>query len=186
MWKLKQKLSIKNLQQIKAHQPHHLLKISKLGGIWIQLLGQLIENLKKVITDTLVNWCELRELKEWLQWQQWEQQKSNRFRLAKQQLCMCIMLFCTFLCHRCTTTMWKCINSCTVVDGNTRQQLSFSFPELWYSPLEFNWWLKQDGINAIKFEAVQLHFFKWRFHSRCHCCCLSPLICNELWEWVHS
>ena len=45
----------KNLQQIKAHQTHHLLKSSKLGGIWIQLLGLLIENLKKVIADTLVN-----------------------------------------------------------------------------------------------------------------------------------
>ena len=29
--------------------------------------------------------------------------KSHRFRLAKQQLCTCIMLFCTFHC-RCTTT----------------------------------------------------------------------------------
>ena len=28
--------------------------------------------------------------------------KSNRFRLAKQQFCTCITLFCTFLCHRCT------------------------------------------------------------------------------------
>ena len=33
--------------QIKAHQTHHLLKSSKLGGIWIQLLGLLIEKLKK-------------------------------------------------------------------------------------------------------------------------------------------
>ena len=32
-----------------------------------------------------------------------ERQKSNRFRLAKQQLCTCITLFCTFLC-RCFTT----------------------------------------------------------------------------------
>ena len=30
--------------------------------------------------------------------------KENRFRLAKQQLCSCITLFCTFLCRRCTTT----------------------------------------------------------------------------------
>ena len=28
--------------------------------------------------------------------------KSNRFRLAKQQFCTCITLFCTFLCRRCT------------------------------------------------------------------------------------
>ena len=33
-----------------------------------------------------------------------EGQKSNRFRLAKQQLCTCITLFDTFLCRRCTTT----------------------------------------------------------------------------------
>ena len=31
-------------------------------------------------------------------------EKSNRFRLAKQQLYTCITLFCTFLFRRCTTT----------------------------------------------------------------------------------
>ena len=41
--------------QIKAHQTHHLLKSSKLGGMWIQLLGLLIEKLKKVIAVTIVN-----------------------------------------------------------------------------------------------------------------------------------
>ena len=33
-----------------------------------------------------------------------ERQKSNRFGLAKQQLCTCVTLFCTFLSRRCTTT----------------------------------------------------------------------------------
>ena len=61
--------------------------------------------------------------------------KAKRFRLAKQQLCT---LFCTFLCRRCTTTTWNCLISRFVEDGNRRQQLSFSFHELWYSPLEFN------------------------------------------------
>ena len=32
--------------------------------------------------------------------------KIHRSRLAKQQLCTCITLFCTFLC-RCTTTTWN-------------------------------------------------------------------------------
>ena len=32
----------------------------------------------------------------------WER-GCNRFRLAKQQLCTCITLFCNFLCRRCTT-----------------------------------------------------------------------------------
>ena len=36
-----------------------------------------------------------------------ERQKSNRFGLAKQQLCTCITLFCTFLSRRCTTATWN-------------------------------------------------------------------------------
>ena len=46
--------------------------------------------------------------------------KSNRFRLAKQQLFTCITLFCTFLCRRCTTTTWKCLFSRFVDDGRTQ------------------------------------------------------------------
>ena len=79
-----------------------------------------------------------RELKQWWQPWQWEQQKSSRLRLAKQQLCTCIMLFRTFLSRHCMTATWKCLISHFVEDMNTRQQLSYSFPELWYSPLEFN------------------------------------------------
>ena len=33
-----------------------------------------------------------------------ERQNSNRFRLAKQQLCTCLTLLCIFLCRRCTST----------------------------------------------------------------------------------
>ena len=62
-----------------------------------------------------------------------ERRKSKRFRLAKQQLCMCITLLCTFLCRHCTTTTWKCLISRFVENANTRQQLYFSFAELWYS-----------------------------------------------------
>ena len=65
-----------------------------------------------------------------------EGQKNNRFRLAKQQFCMCIQLF--VLCHHCMTMTWNCLISRFVEDENTRQQLSFSFPELRYSPLEFS------------------------------------------------
>ena len=70
--------------------------------------------------------------------QQRERQKSDRFWLEKQQLWTCITLFSTFLCRRCTTTTWNCLISRFVEDGNKRQQHCFSFPELWYSPLEFN------------------------------------------------
>ena len=73
--------------------------------------------------------------------------------------------FWTFLCRHCTTTTWKCLFSRFVEDVNTRQRLCFSIPELRYSLLEFssrkncqdltNW---MRWINAIKFEAVRIHF----------------------------
>ena len=44
----------------------------------------------------------IRELKQLRR--QREQQKSSRFRSAKQQLCTCITLFCTFLCRHCTSS----------------------------------------------------------------------------------
>ena len=37
-----------------------------------------------------------------------ERQKSNRFRLAKQQLCTCVTLFFLYILYRyCTTRSWK-------------------------------------------------------------------------------
>ena len=36
-----------------------------------------------------------------------QQKKNNSFRLAKNQLCTCITLFCTFLSHCCTTATWN-------------------------------------------------------------------------------
>ena len=77
--------------------------------------------------------------------------KSNRFRLVKQQTCTSITLFCAFPCRRCATTTWKCLMEgvevpngrrgsaeCHVFleDVNTRQRPSFASPELWYGPLE--------------------------------------------------
>ena len=46
--------------------------------------------------------CNLRPRRR-QRWQQ-ERLKGNRFRLAKQQLCTCITLFCTLLCCRYTIT----------------------------------------------------------------------------------
>ena len=100
-----------------------------------------------------------RELKQRRRWRQRERQKSNWFRLAKQQLCTCITLFCTFLCRHCTTTTWKCLMSRFVEDLKTKQGLSLSFPDLRYRVLESNsrnrcrniWRNKRDEIRAIKF-----------------------------------
>ena len=82
----------------------------------------------------------------------------------------------------------KVLKSRFVEDGNTRQQLSFSFPELWYSPLKFNfknisaniWRNKRDGISAIKFEAARIHFLSDVFAAVARRCCLSSLISNDL------
>ena len=43
--------------------------------------------------------------------------KNNRFRLAKQQLCMCKMFFCTILCHHCMTVTWKYLNFMCLLYG---------------------------------------------------------------------
>ena len=56
--------------------------------------------------------------------------KKNRLRLAKQQLCPCITLLCTFLCRCWTTTMWNCLTSRFVEDVSRRQRFYLSFPEL--------------------------------------------------------
>ena len=95
-----------------------------------------------------------------------EGQKSKSFRLAKQKLCTCITVFCTFLSRRCTTTTYKCLISGFVEDGNTIQQLPISFPELWYNTLA--------GIQLKKkFQDFTNPLFKWRFRSRRRRCCLS-------------
>ena len=74
--------------------------------------------------------------------------------------------FLYILCSHCTTTRWQCLNSRFVEDGNTRQWLSFSFPELWSQSFRIQlekkianiWRINWDGLSAIKFEAAQIHF----------------------------
>ena len=57
---------------------------------------------------------------------------------AKQQLCTCITLFCTFLNRPCTTTMWKCLKASFMQDVNKRWRISFSLPKLECAPQEIN------------------------------------------------
>ena len=136
--------------------------------------------------------CTNRELKQPRRRRKQEQQQSNRVRLVKQQLCTCITLFCTFLCRHCTTTTWKCLISRFVENANTRQQLYFSFAELWYSLLEFNsrkncqhltnWtrWNKRDKV----WSSAIVHF-KLRFRGRRRRCCLNSLIWRT-WRLVKT
>ena len=105
-----------------------------------------------------------RELKQRRRRRQRERQKSNWFRLAKQQLCTCITLLCTFLSRHCTTTTWKCLISLFVEDVKTKQRLFSPFPELCslldLPPEKFVniWRIERVGISAITFEVARIHF----------------------------
>ena len=77
-----------------------------------------------------------RELKETTTAMATRTSKSNRFRLAKQQLCTYIMLFCTFLLPSLHDYEVKLPNfTVPMEDLNT---IFFFFFELRYTPLEFN------------------------------------------------
>ena len=84
----------------------------------------------------------IRELKQRRRRWRRERQKSNRFGLAKQQLCTCITLFCTFFCRRrATITTWNVLIS--VMFYVERELLatiwfSFSFSNFRNRSLEFN------------------------------------------------
>ena len=92
--------------------------------------------------------------------------------------------FCTFLCRHCTTTMWNVLIPPFLENVNTRPRLSFSFPELRYSLLEFNSRKKlcQHLTNWTRRNKRYLVWsslnspFKWRFHSHRRLCCLSSLL----------
>ena len=119
-----------------------------------------------------------RELK------QRRRQKSNRLRLAEEQLCTYITPFCTLLCRHCMATTWKCLISRIVKVVNTKQRLCFSFPELRHT-LEFcsrkkkkclyltNWtrWNKRDKVWSSGTSLCN-----WRLRSRRRGCCLISLI----------
>ena len=78
----------------------------------------------------------IREL--WRRRRQRGRQKCNRFRLAKQQLCTWIMLFCTFLYRPCTATTWKCLIASFMEEVNKRRRICFSLSKLECGPQEIN------------------------------------------------
>ena len=88
-------------------------------------------------------------------------QKSSCFKLAKQQLCKCITLFCTFLCRICTTTTWNCLILLFREEVNKRRR-TYSLSKLEYGSYKFNSRsvrLKWVRIILIKTERTQIHFW---------------------------
>ena len=84
--------------------------------------------------------------------------KSNRLRLAKQWLGMCLTYFCTFFLP--STKMWKCLISRLWRTWTQDHDLLFLFLnfDLSSTPEKIAniWWTERDGISAIRFEAVRL------------------------------
>ena len=83
--------------------------------------------------------------------------------------------FCTFLCRRCTCTKWKCLISLLVENEKQRnkQRPSFFFPDLRYSPSEFNSrkisqhlinWTRWSKRDKVWISATSL--FTYRFRNR--------------------
>ena len=109
--------------------------------------------------------------------------RRQRIYSAKQQLCTCSTLFCTFLCRYSTTTAWKCLISRFMLDVNTRQRFSFSFCELRNSPLEFNSWkIRQHLTNWKSWNRSDEvwnsanSLFGWWFRCRCREMHLLPIL----------
>ena len=116
--------------------------------------------------------------------------KSNKFILAKQQLCTCITLFCTFFSCCCTTV--TCAHFTEQV--NTTQKVSFSFSKLTYGPVRFNpekisniWQMKWNWIRWMKFETVRIYFLS-EFPVSCHPKLLLPrrrdLTTSPVYSWA--
>ena len=110
---------------------------------------------------------------------------------------MCITLFCTFLCCQYKTATPKYGLSLRFVENvNTRQRLSFSFPELRYSLLELNrrrnlptfdelkefGWDKYDKVWS-KSNSL---FIMWRFGNHRRLCCLSSLYIAKLGRLIQD
>ena len=127
-----------------------------------------------------------RELKPRRRGRQQERQKSNRFRLAKNNFARASRFFVDFFAV--TVRVWRetsCPNFYVFWRTWTQDRLSSYFPELWFSPLELNSrnvcqhltnWTRWNKCGKLWSSANSLS--KWRFRSRRLCCCLSFLHCN--------
>ena len=103
-------------------------------------------------------------------------QKSNKVRLARQQLCTCMTLFCAFLCRRYTfcavvsvpSTTWNVLISRFVEDGNPTRLTPEKSPT--YEKLEE---LEKERWNLKQRES----YFWVKFSLRCrHPLTLTPKI----------
>ena len=98
----------------------------------------------------------------WWRRRQREVQKNNRLGLAKQQLCTCITLFCTFLCRHCKTTTRKCLISRFMEDVNKLLWNFLSHSELGYGFSGIQ--LRESSPTSDK--VIELELSRWRLNER--------------------
>ena len=117
---------------------------------------------KQTFSITLVCHLNIRDLKIRQRRRQRERPKNNRLRLAKQQLCTCITLFCTFLCRPCTNTTRKCLISRFMENVN---KLLWNF--LSHSERGYGFSGIQLQESSPTFDKVsELELSRWRLNER--------------------
>ena len=135
------------------------------AALWICLRNILAALICKFSTFFSPSKSILSKIGSWRQRQR-EGQKSNRCRFAKQQLCTCITLFCTFLCRHCTTTTWKCLISLFCREREHKRTTLFFLFLIFDTVLKNStpeklgnliWQIEWGGISAKKFEAAGIH-----------------------------
>ena len=117
-----------------------------------------------------------------------EQQKTNRFILAKQQLCTCIthvhhafpslhdydvklpnFTFCRGREHKTTTFFF--------FSWTLKQSLQFNSREIYQHLTHWTGWNKRDKVwssaNSLRERRKSSLLFKWRYRGRRHGCCLT-------------
>ena len=113
------------------------------------------------------------------------QLQSNRIRLAKQQLCTCITLFCTLLCRSCTTTTWNDQILSFFDDGNGKAiNSTISFWNPLFSSnitsLLLSNWATWDNREMVWKDAGAI--FQRRCHGRRRCLIVRSLLISPKWR----
>ena len=93
--------------------------------IWANTFSIKKEEFPYTAAIVSINRCFIRELKERRRRRQQERQKSNWFRLAKQQLCTCNTLFCTFFQFAVTARLRRETAYFTFFEGREHRTTAF-------------------------------------------------------------
>ena len=102
------------------------------------------------------------------------------------QLCMCITLFCTFLCHHWTTLVWndQILSWLENGKGKTTNSTISLWTQMWSSLFSSNL-TSQLSSNCVtwhkgeKVSKVMKSIFQWHFHRHHRCWIVTPLLMSQ-------